>query len=60
MTTATITFHNRTWATLEVNYPDGTFTLSRLEGHDLYERGYSLASFYASSRGFRLDRYSRT
>lgn len=59
MTSATITFHTAAWATLEVTYPDGTFTITRLDGRDLYERGYDLATFNAKQRGLRLDRYSR-
>jgi hypothetical protein len=63
--TATIEHLNSRVAILEVNYPDETFTLTRLEaGRNerstaLYERGFSLATFNAETRGLYLERYSR-
>ena len=58
MTSATIEFIRAGVAVVEVTYPDGTFGVYTLEGHDLYERGYDLADQCASERGFRLDKYS--
>lgn len=68
--TATIEILSTTRGVLEVNYPDGTFSMHRIEvpspsigvirPETVYDHGYSVASRQSAARGVRLDRYSRT
>lgn len=57
MTTATIEILKDNKAILEVNYPNGKFSIHLIKGHNHYERGYDLACFYASQHGYRLEMF---
>jgi hypothetical protein len=57
--TAKIEFITSKRAVVSINYADGSFGFFTVEGHDLYERGYTQADIACTSRGFRLERYSR-